>query len=168
MSESSKGTLVALLIVTVLVSVLFSTAISFLIIKQGPEGIQGPKGDKGEQGEQGRQGIQGPQGIQGIQGPPGPQGPPGTVAVFVSAGLTDVFTSVWLFTDHHNVQGYVINFGDTQAYNVYVQMAWNLGGGSFVYKTYVIGTMEGHQITHIDVKYDFEGEGAFSYTVQWN
>ena len=145
--QISRKTLAAILIATVLIAVLFSTLIAFFIVKQGPPGIQGLKGDKGEQGI---------------------QGPPGNVAVFVSAGLTDLFTSVWLFTDHHNVVGYIINFGSTAAYNAQIKMTWNLGGGTYVYKTIFEGTMQGHQIIRIDINYDFEGQGVFSYTTEWN
>jgi len=172
--QISRKTLAAILIATVLIAVLFSTLIAFFIVKQGPPGIQGLKGDKGEQGIQGTQGIPGIQGIQGIQGLKGDkgeqgiQGPPGNVAVFVSAGLTDLFTSVWLFTDHHNVVGYIINFGSTAAYNAQIKMTWNLGGGTYVYKTIFEGTMQGHQIIRIDINYDFEGQGVFSYTTEWN
>jgi len=134
---------------------------------QGLQGEQGVKGDKGDQGIQGIQGDRGPQGIQGI-GVKGDKGDAGNVAVYVSAGITDHFSNVWLFTDHHNVQGYVINFGSTSASNVQIKMTWNLGGGTYVYKTYFAGTMQGHQIADIDVTYDFEGQGIFSYTVEWS
>ena len=127
-------------------------AYSFSVFIPGPQGIQGIQGVKGDKGDQGIQGI---------------QGPAGNVAVYVSAGLVDYYSWIWLGADHHNVQGYIINFGSTTANNVQIKMTWNLGGGAYVYKTYYAGAMVGHQIAKLDVTYDFDNQGSFSYTVDW-
>ena len=162
--------LASVLCIAIFVAYSFSVSIPG---PQGIQGIQGVKGDKGDQGDQGLKGDQGIQGVQGlkgdqgIQGIQGIQGPAGNVAVYVSAGLVDYYSWIWLGADHHNVQGYIINFGSTTANNVQIKMTWNLGGGAYVYKTYYAGAMAGHQITKLDITYDFDNQGSFSYTVDW-
>jgi len=123
---------------------------------------------KGSQGIQGTQGEQGVQGIQGARGEKGYNGTKGGIDPYVSAGLIDHFASNWLGTDHHTVQGYVINFGSTNANNVKISMTWSMGAGSYVYKTYNCYILTGHQISYIDVTYDFESQGVLSYTVTWD
>ena len=74
----------------------------------------------------------------------------------------------WFGTDRHHVYGPIVNWGDESAYDVRVQMTWNLGGGKYVYKTYYIEIMLKHQINYIDVAYRFDGSGSFSYYVEWS
>ena len=177
MEQKQKRYTVVLVVIALMFALGVNTLLVYVLVKQGPQGVQGVKGDLGVQGVQGEQGIQGVQGVQGergvqgaqgVQGPKGDKGDQGDMAIIVSAGVEDHFTSVWLFSDHHNIQGYMVNFGSLTANNVQLKMTWSLGNGQFVYHTLGFGNMAGHQIKPVDVTYDFEGNGAFSYTVAWN
>jgi hypothetical protein len=160
---------VVLVLTVLLIALVLNTVIVYVLLKQGPQGVEGDQGSQGVQGVQGIQGVQGERGLQGAQGVKGDKGDPGdTAAIYVSAGVDDHFTSVWLMPDHHNVQGYMVNFGSSTANDVQLKMTWNLGNGQFVYHTLYTGNMVGHQIMPVDVTYDFEGQGAFSYTVWWS
>ena len=162
----SQRAFVAGLIAVLVVSVVLSYGISSvaLPVLKGEKGDPGPQGP---QGEQGPSGLQGPQGETGLQGPKGDKGDPGAVAVDVTALLTITYTSVWLGDDRHDVEGFAVNFGTTPAYNVKLDLTWDLGAGKFVYKTITIGTMQGHEIWDIDVTYYFEGTGPITYTITW-
>ena len=159
MSDLSKKTVVVSVVLALIVSLVASAAMTYLFSKPGPAGANGTNGTNGTNG------ATGPQGIQGIQGP---QGPPGTVAVYVSAGLTDAYTYYWLGIDHHQVSGYAINFGSNTAYNVIVQLTWTMGGGTYVYKNIHLGSMPGHQVVRVDNGFDFDNQGSMSYTIQWS
>jgi len=133
----------------------------------GPQGLQGIQGEQGLTGAQGDTGALGLRGLQGIQGEVGPEGPPGEVAVDVSTLITVTFTSVWLGDDRHDVDGFIVNFGTETAYDVEIDMTWDLGEGIFVYKTIYIGILWGHGIEEIDETYFFEGTGTISYEITW-
>lgn len=172
----SKTAFLVGLITVLLASLLLGYAISSMVIEVGPQGPKGDQGDPGLPGEtgpggpQGLQGLTGPQGPQGEtgpEGPAGPEGPPGEVAVDVSALISVTFTSIWLGDDRHDVEGFIVNFGTDTAYNVEIDLTWDLGAGKYVYKTISIGTMFGHGIEEIDVTYYFEGTGTYSYEITW-
>jgi len=154
--ESQKGistkAFVTGLIAVVIASVLLSCGILSIA-------IQGPKGDPGPQGERGPQGLQGPK---------GEKGDPGTVAVDVTAVVTWTWTDVWFGEDKQEVEGYAINFGTSSAYNVKIEITWNLGEGKYVYKTVYLGTMNGHEIRHISETYYFDGRPVeVTKTITW-
>lgn len=161
------------IIAVLLASLLLNYAISVTVIQTGPQGDEGDTGPQGEQGiqgpqgETGSQGLQGESGPQGIQGIPGPQGEPGDVAVDVSALVSVAFTSIWLGDDRHDVSGLIVNFGTETAYDVKIELTWDLGGGKYVYKTINIGSMVGHAIKSISATYYFEGQGTYSYEITW-
>jgi len=154
---------------------------------QGEQGIQGLTGDKGDTGATGPQGLQGEQGPKGdkpahqwsgtslrFQNPDGSwgsyvdlKGDAGEVAVDVSALISVTFTDIWLGDDTHDVEGFIVNFGTGPAYDVKIDLTWNLGGGIYVYKTINVGTLSGHEIDEIDVTYYFEGTGTVSYEITW-
>jgi len=181
----SKGAFLVGLVAVLAIS-LVSTAVALQwVTTQGIKGEKGEKGDTGDTGPQGLQGIQGEQGLtgaqgdtglRGIQGQIGPQGEEGEkgekgdtgeVAVDVSALITVTFTSVWLGDDRHDVEGFIVNFGTETAYDVEIDMTWDLGEGIFVYKTKYIGILGGHEIEEIDETYFFEGTGTYSYEITW-
>lgn len=185
-SGVSTRTFAAGLVVAILVASLVSTVIATQWgIIQGPKGEKGDKGDRGPQGVQGEQGPLGPKGdtgdtgltgeqglrgLQGLEGPEGPQGEkgdPGDVAVDISALITSTFTSVWLGDDEHEVEGFVVNFGTGVAFDVQVDLTWDLGEGKFVYKTIYVGMMLGHEIEEIKETYYFEEKGTYWYEITW-
>jgi len=134
---------------------------------QGMQGEQGPIGPKGDEGDTGLTGTQGLRGLQGLEGPQGEKGDPGEVAVDVKALITVTFTDVWLGDDKHEVEGFVVNFGTGVAFDVQIDLTWDLGEGKFVYKTIYMGTMLGHKIQEIDITYYFEGTGTYSHEITW-
>jgi hypothetical protein len=80
----SKGILAAIIIVTMIVSCLASSAVTTALQTSqtgqgvlGPTGPQGPKGDTGETGATGPVGSTGETGSAGAAGATGPQGPKG-------------------------------------------------------------------------------------------
>lgn len=164
----SRKTFTIGLTVVLIASVLLSYIICSAVIPV----IQGPKGERGglgPQGPQGVQGVQGPQGEQGVQGPKGDKGDPGTVAVDVTAALAWKWTRVWLGDDKQEVDGYAINFGTTSAYNVKIELTWDLGEGKYVYKTIYLGTMPGHGIRGISETYYFEGQPvSVAHEITWD
>jgi len=178
----SRTTFIVGLVIAILVSISISTLVTTQTdLAKGPKGDPGPQGLQGvagPQGTQGPQGIQGPEGsqgspgetgLQGPQGETGPQGPPGTeMAADVSALLTITFTSVSPGDDRHDVEGIIINFGTETAYNVTIDLTWDLGGGMYVYKTINVGNPWGHYIGEIGATYYFEGQGTVSYEITWD
>jgi len=140
----------------------------------GPQGIAGNQGSPGPQGETGPQGPQGETGPQGARGPQGPQGergpvgPSGGVTADAKALIIDTYTWIPVTDDKHRVEGFIINFGTENAYNVNVKFTWYLGDGKYVYKTIFIGTLFSHDIEKIDVTYWFEGSGTYYYDITWD
>lgn len=159
----SRTTFIVGLIIAILASSLISTVVSMQWAL-----IQGPKGDKGDKGDQGIQGLQGEQGPIGPQGEKGEKGDPGEVPVDVEALIIVTFTSVWLGDDRHDVEGFIINFGTETAYNVKIDLTWDLGEGKFVYKTINVGNVWGHYIGSISETYYFEEQGTYSYEITWD
>lgn len=161
------------IIAVLLASLLQNYAISSTVIQTEPQGDKGPQGSQGEtgpqgpQGEQGLTGLQGETGPQGIQGPQGEKGDPGDVAVDVSALVSVAFNNVSLGDDEHVVSGFIVNFGTEIAWNVKIELTWNLGGGKYVYKTINTGSMVGHAIMSFGATYYFEGQGTYSYEITW-
>jgi len=157
-------------IVGLVIAILVSTSISALVVTQtdlakGPQGETGPQGDTGSQGPQGDTGSQGPQ---GDTGPQGAEGPPGTVPADVKALITETFVSVWLAPDRHHIEGFIINFGTETAYNVKIELTWDLGGGMYVFQTIDAGNLWSHYVGNIGATYYFEGQGTFSYEITWD
>ena len=129
----------------------------------GPTGATGAKGDKGDTGAQGPTGATGAQGIQGVKGDTGTVIP----AAHVSADLKDTYTYIWLGTDSHVVNGYLINFGDKTAYNVQVTMTWIVGGVN-VSQVSNFGDIAPYSIQTFAATYSFENDGTMTYTIVWS
>lgn len=103
-------------IVSMLITVVLSTAIFYGFVMnvpavqdtllgpqgeqgiQGVQGIQGTRGDMGLMGSQGVQGDEGPQGIQGVQGIIGPIGPQGEAFAFVGEWVK-TYDRFWEYSD---------------------------------------------------------------------
>jgi hypothetical protein len=89
----SKGILAAIIIVTMIVSCLASSAVTTALQTSqtgqgvlGPTGPQGPKGDTGETGATGPSGSTGETGSAGATGPQGPKGDKGDTGAMGATG----------------------------------------------------------------------------------
>ena len=151
-------------------AIIISTLLSTVIIDQTDlaKGPQGDTGPQGPQGETGPQGDTGPQGPQGETGPQGSEGPPGTLPADLKVLITETFVPVWPGDDRHDIEGFMINFGTETAYNVKIEMTWDLGGGMYVFKTIEAGNVWSHYVGNIGATYYFEGQGTFSYEITWD
>jgi len=163
MSES-KGISETILVAGLIAAIIISTLLSIVIIAQ-TDLAQGPQGDIGPPGETGPQGDIGPQ---GETGPQGPEGPPGTGPADVKALITETFVPVWPGADRHQIEGFLINFGTETAYNVTIEMTWDLGGGIYILQTIESGNVWGHYVGNVGATYYFEGQGTFSYEITWD
>lgn len=101
MQKPGQG-LVVTVIVSVLISVIASTAFTFFILQQpvmqeafrGPQGVPGPTGATGPEGPRGVQGESGSDGLPGLQGPVGPTGPQGPAGPMGPTGFYSVYTAL--------------------------------------------------------------------------
>ncbi len=165
--SDSKGISGAILVAGLVGAIIISTLLSTVIIDQ-TDLAKGPQGDIGPQGETGPQGDTGPQGPQGETGPQGSEGPPGTLPADLKVLITETFVPVWPGDDRHDIEGFMINFGTETAYNVKIEMTWDLGGGMYVFKTIEAGNVWSHYVGNIGATYYFEGQGTFSYEITWD
>lgn len=92
----------------------------------------------------------------------------GMQAADMRAMLTDYFSSSFWGTDKHRVEGYILNFGEETAYNVQIHLTWDMGGGSYVFKTIAVGNPWGHYIGRVAQDFYFGGQGTLSYYVTWD
>ena len=140
MSEKgiSKNALVAGLMVAILVSVLVSAGIATLVVKEGLQGERGPTGEKGD---------------------------PGTVAVDITAFITQNWNDG---LNIHEIEGWIVNWGTDTAYDIKLTITWWYGSEKEHSELIYIETLEGHKFEYISETYYFEGQGhPFYYDVTW-
>jgi len=82
--------------------------------------------------------------------------------------LKDQFTNMIFGTDKHRVEGYILNLGEETAYNVKIHLTWDLGGGTYVFKTIDVGNPWGRYIGMVSQEFRFEGQGTLSYHITWD
>lgn len=156
------GSIAAAVVISVLVSVIASTAFTFFLLQQptiqeafrGPQGIPGPTGATGPTGPQGEQGPAGADGLPGTQGPIGATGPEGPQGQIGPTGFYSVYTALGSSTDVSSLlaQGWVIHgTGGRTGETIILQQ--NSDTGSYAVRTITVGLNQG-------LAFDMKGTGV--------
>ena len=94
-----------------------------------------------------------------------------SITADVQGGFLYVYTDAGSGGDIHDIDGLVINFGKKSANDTCINFTWNLDDVDYVYRTLDLGTMLGHSIRKIDIRYWFDASNrviTFSYNVTWS